>query len=174
MYNILKEREEERGRALYLRGFVFFALLFFLGMSPIGIASAWAGPTAAPPGNKVAAPINTGPADQTRDGWLGLTNSFSGNALSIIGNAIMSGASCSVHGANGDSWTGTSSTGHMSSPSKARPSTRYTASASPTPSLPPSTSRRPSTSFRCSKSSNPRGSVLSKNVLDDPFCHRLL
>jgi hypothetical protein len=55
-------------------------------------ALAWSGPTAAPPGGNVAAPINTGPADQTRDGWLGLTNSFNGNALSIIGNAIMSGS----------------------------------------------------------------------------------
>ena len=60
-------------------------------MAPLAVL-AWTEPTADPPGSNVPAPINIGPADQTRDGWLGLKNSFNGNALSIIGNAIMSGA----------------------------------------------------------------------------------
>jgi hypothetical protein len=52
------------------------------------ISLAWTGPTAAPPGNNVAAPLNVSANDQEKAGWIGLNN------LSIFKDMIISG----VHG----------------------------------------------------------------------------
>ena len=53
-----------------------------------------------------------------------------GNTTAVSWSAT-NADSCTVHGSNGNSWGGTSSSGHMSSPSRGRPSTRSTASRSP-------------------------------------------
>jgi len=45
---------------------------------------AWTGPTAAPPGNNVSAPVNVGTVDQIKEAGLGL------DALAVFGNAIIS------------------------------------------------------------------------------------
>ena len=45
---------------------------------------AWTGPTATPPNNNVAAPINVGIVDQIKNGGLGV------NSLAVFGNAIIS------------------------------------------------------------------------------------
>jgi hypothetical protein len=51
------------------------------------VAFAWTGPTAAPPGNNVAAPINVGTVDQVKNAGIGM------NSLAVFGNAILNGAS---------------------------------------------------------------------------------
>ena len=61
------------------------------GISVLGIASAtfafaWNEPTAAPPGNNVAAPINVGTDQQIKNGGLGV------NALSVFGNSLFGGS----------------------------------------------------------------------------------
>jgi endosialidase-like protein len=50
------------------------------------IAMSWTGPTAAPPNNNVAAPINVGSVDQTKDGVLGV------NGLAVFGTTLLAGA----------------------------------------------------------------------------------
>ena len=52
----------------------------------VTFAAAWTGPTAAPPGNNVAAPINVGNVDQVKNGGLGL------NSLAVFGNSLLGGS----------------------------------------------------------------------------------
>jgi hypothetical protein len=47
-------------------------------------ALAWTGPTATPPNNNVAAPINVGTVDQIKDAGIGM------DSLAVFGNAIIS------------------------------------------------------------------------------------
>ena len=49
------------------------------------IASAWTAPTASPPGNNVASPINVGATSQLKNGTLGV------NGLGVFGNTILNG-----------------------------------------------------------------------------------
>ncbi len=72
--------------------------LILLAFFATSLLSAWTGPTAAPPGNNVAAPINVGSTDQIKDGGLGV------NALAVFGNQILSGSSLYLNfGANSGS-----------------------------------------------------------------------
>jgi hypothetical protein len=59
---------------------------FILELSAYGIASAWTGPTAAPPGNNVAAPLNVSTNDQQKHGWIGL------DWLSILRHITVTGS----------------------------------------------------------------------------------
>lgn len=68
------------------RGVVLAGLFFPLGTISIGIAYAWSEPTAAPPGNNVAAPINVGSTDQVKNGGLGV------NSLAVFGNSLLGGS----------------------------------------------------------------------------------
>ena len=66
---------------------IALSLVFFiLGTVSIGIAYAWSEPTAAPPGNNVAAPINVGSTDQVKNGGLGV------NSLAVFGNSLFGDA----------------------------------------------------------------------------------
>jgi hypothetical protein len=68
------------------RGFVLLVTFFSFGMSPIGVASAWTGPTQSPPNGNVAAPLNVSNIDQQKPGWIGL------DSLSIFKDMIISGS----------------------------------------------------------------------------------
>ena len=59
----------------------------FIGLLAATALSAWTGPTAAPPTNNVAAPINVGTTDQVKDAGLSL------NSLLVSGNSLVSGIS---------------------------------------------------------------------------------
>ncbi len=50
------------------QGIMFILLVSFLGA---GLVSAWTGPTAVPPNNNVAAPVNVGGANQSKPGLIG-------------------------------------------------------------------------------------------------------
>ena len=63
-----------------LSSFVLAALLFITA----SVIYAWTGPTAAPPNNNVAAPINVGAIDQIKNAGIGM------NTLAVFGNAIIS------------------------------------------------------------------------------------
>jgi hypothetical protein len=69
-----------------MRGVVLAVSFFILGTISIGVAYAWTGPTAAPPGNNVPAPINVGSTDQVKNGGLGL------NSLAVFGNSLLGGS----------------------------------------------------------------------------------
>ena len=60
--------------ATFIAGMVFASFVVF----------AWTGPTAAPPGNNVATPVNVGTVSQIKNGSLGV------NSLAVFGNAIIS------------------------------------------------------------------------------------
>ena len=57
----------------------------FLALTPLIASATWVGPTAAPPGNNVAAPINVGSTDQVKSGGLGV------NSLVVFGNSLFGG-----------------------------------------------------------------------------------
>ena len=59
---------------------------FILGTISVGIVYAWSGPTAAPPDDNVAAPINVGSTDQVKNGGLGI------NSLAVFGNSLFGGS----------------------------------------------------------------------------------
>lgn len=63
----------------------FAIVLAFLFLA--GIVYSWTDPTAPPPNNNVAAPINVGSTDQTKDAALGV------NGLAVFGNTLLSGSS---------------------------------------------------------------------------------
>src|ERR1700694_3195085 len=65
--------------ATFIAGTVFASFVAF--------ASTWVGPTAAPPGNNVAAPINVGTIDQVKNAGIGM------NSLAVFGNGILNGTS---------------------------------------------------------------------------------
>jgi hypothetical protein len=71
---------------MHMRTVAIAVVSFILGTISIGVAYAWSGPTAAPPGNNVAAPINVGSTDQVKSGGLGV------NSLAVFGNSIFGGA----------------------------------------------------------------------------------
>lgn len=50
------------------------------------VAIAWTGPAGPPPDNNVAAPVNVGSTDQTKNGALGV------NGLAVFGNTLLSGS----------------------------------------------------------------------------------
>lgn len=52
-----------------------------------GVAFAWTGPSEAPTGGNVAAPVNVGSTAQTKSGTLGV------NGLAVFGNTLLSGSS---------------------------------------------------------------------------------
>src|ERR1700677_3087782 len=56
------------------------ALVILFGISAV---AAWAGPTASPPNNNAAAPINVGTVDQVKNGGLGV------NALAVFGDELI-------------------------------------------------------------------------------------
>ena len=70
---------------MYMRTVALAVVSFILGTISIGVAYAWSGPTAAPPGNNVAAPINVGSTDQVKNGGLGV------NTLTVFGNSLFGG-----------------------------------------------------------------------------------
>lgn len=57
-----------------------------LALTPLIASAAWVGPTAAPPGNNVEAPINVGNVDQVKNGGIGL------NSLAVFGNSLFGGS----------------------------------------------------------------------------------
>lgn len=63
---------------------IFFTCTLLL-LVALGI-QAWTGPTAAPPGNNVPAPVNVGTVDQIKDAGLGL------NKLAVFGNTLLGGS----------------------------------------------------------------------------------
>lgn len=63
---------------------ILVGAVLFTGLS---IAIAWTGPMSAPPNGNVAAPINTGTANQVKDAGLSV------DALAVFGNSILSGTS---------------------------------------------------------------------------------
>lgn len=63
---------------LILAGFIFAAGLQY-------VSAAWTNPTAHPPGDNVAAPVNTGTVDQIKDGALGV------NTLAVFGESMFQG-----------------------------------------------------------------------------------
>ena len=65
-------------------GIPLLALLSFT------LVTAWTGPTAPPPGNNVAAPINVGTTDQVKNGGLGV------NSLAVFGNSLFGGSTGSI------------------------------------------------------------------------------
>ena len=70
----------QKMRYVVALGIPLLALLSFT------LVTAWTGPTAAPPGNNVAAPINVGSVDQVKNGGLGV------NALAVFGNSLFGGS----------------------------------------------------------------------------------
>jgi hypothetical protein len=70
---------------MHLRTLALSVATFILGTISIGIVYAWSGPTAAPPGGNVAAPINVGSTDQVKDGGIGV------NKLAVFGNSLLGG-----------------------------------------------------------------------------------
>ena len=76
MYNVYMQK----ARYVVALGIPLLALLSFT------LVTAWTGPTAAPPGNNVAAPINVGTTDQVKSGGLGL------NSLAVFGNSLFGGS----------------------------------------------------------------------------------
>jgi hypothetical protein len=60
------------------------AFAFFLS---VAFVSAWTGPTAAPPGNNAAAPLNVGSVNQVKNGNIGV------NGLAVFGNTLLQGSS---------------------------------------------------------------------------------
>ena len=63
--------------------------IFLCFIAVTGVAattSAWTGPTASPPSNNSAAPLNVSTADQIKHGWIGL------DSMSILNHLIISGA----------------------------------------------------------------------------------
>ena len=76
--------------AVRMRTFTIALTALIIGTifaSFVAYASTWVGPTAAPPGNNVAAPINVGTVDQVKDAGIGM------NSLAVFGNAILNGTS---------------------------------------------------------------------------------
>lgn len=75
-----------------------FAMLFmaFSVLLAIALVSAWTGPTAKPPNNNVAAPVNVGTVDQAKNGSLGA------NFFAVIGNTLLDGTNgdCNADGVN--------------------------------------------------------------------------
>jgi hypothetical protein len=71
---------------MHMRTVAIAVVSFILGTISIGVAYAWSGPTAAPPGNNVAAPINVGSTDQVKNGGLGL------NSLAVFGDSLFGGS----------------------------------------------------------------------------------
>jgi hypothetical protein len=61
------------------------ALILFSALLIAAKIFAWTGPTAAPPGNNVAAPINVGIVNQIKNASLGL------NGLAVFGNTLLGG-----------------------------------------------------------------------------------
>ena len=57
-----------------------------LSLAPLVASAAWAGPTAAPPGSNVDAPVNVGSVNQVKNGGLGV------NALTVFGNSLFGGS----------------------------------------------------------------------------------
>ena len=70
----------QKARYVAALGIPLLALLSFT------LATAWTGPTAAPPGNNISAPINVGNVDQVKNGGLGV------NALAVFGNSLFGGS----------------------------------------------------------------------------------
>ena len=70
----------QKARYVAALGIPLLALLSFT------LAAAWSGPTAPPPGNNVAAPINVGTTGQVKDGALGV------NSLTVFGNSLFGGS----------------------------------------------------------------------------------
>jgi hypothetical protein len=71
---------------MHMRTVAIAVVFFILGTISIGVAYAWNGPTAAPPGNNVAAPLNVSTNDQQKPGWVGL------DSLSIFKHMIVTGS----------------------------------------------------------------------------------
>ncbi|MFN0219234.1 MAG: hypothetical protein ACKVP4_10505 [Hyphomicrobium sp.] len=69
---------------------VLSLLVLIFTLIGISVVQAWTGPTAAPPGNNVAAPINVGVVDQVKNGGLSL------NTLVIFGNTLFSGLGAGI------------------------------------------------------------------------------
>lgn len=63
------------------------AIVTILFAGSIGLASAWTGPSYAPPNNNVSAPVNVGTTAQVKNGGLSV------NSLAVFGNSILSGSS---------------------------------------------------------------------------------
>ena len=72
--------------SMYARTLTLSIISFILGTISIGVAYAWNEPTAAPPGNNVAAPINVGSTDQVKNAGLGV------NSLAVFGNSLFGGS----------------------------------------------------------------------------------
>jgi len=66
--------------ATFSVGIIIGAIVF----SGASVILAWTGPTASPPNNNVAAPINVGTIDQIKNAGIGM------NSLAVFGNAIIS------------------------------------------------------------------------------------
>lgn len=61
-------------------------ILFAAFSYSVGMVYAWTGPTAAPTGNNVAAPINVGSTSQVKDGALSV------NSFIVFGNSLFGGS----------------------------------------------------------------------------------
>ena len=69
------------------------SLAVFLALLCAAAVSAWTGPTAAPPGNNVAAPLNEGSATQTKSGALTVSGAFS-SGTRVTSPEFCIGGSC--------------------------------------------------------------------------------
>ncbi|HWO07158.1 MAG TPA: tail fiber domain-containing protein [Candidatus Paceibacterota bacterium] len=64
-------------------GLVTLTVVLFVAQ----VAMSWTGPSGSPPNNNVAAPINVGSTEQSKNGVLGV------NGLAVFGNTLLSGSS---------------------------------------------------------------------------------
>src|SRR3989344_8790934 len=81
---------------MQLRRFFPVALILFISFcASIGVARAWTGPIATPPGGNVAAPVNIGTSAQYKGGNLGVGQTtlpvftFEANGSSLINGALI-------------------------------------------------------------------------------------
>lgn len=71
------------GSVMRFTGYSILSLAILSAAFPVAAFAAWVGPTAPPPGNNVAAPVNVGSAAQVKNASLGV------NGLAVFGNTIL-------------------------------------------------------------------------------------